>query len=69
MEPLAEIDPDFETDDDAVKLLDPDWLLVAVNEAEGVTVKVGDAVNEDVTVTEAEAVAVTEMEAVPVGDA
>jgi len=68
MEPLADIDPDFETDDVAVKLPVAVKLLDAVNEAEVVAVIEEESEAVAVTVTEAEAVAVTEMEAVPVGE-
>jgi len=67
MEPLADIDPDFETDDVAVKLPVAVKLLDDVNVADIVGVTVREAVALAVTVMEAEAVAVTEMEAVPVG--
>jgi len=68
-EPLADIVPDFETDDDAVKLLDPVKELDAVNEAEGVTVKEEEPVFVAVIVTEGEPELESEMETVPVGEA
>jgi len=67
MEPLADIDPDFETDDVAVKLPVAVKLLDDVNVADivGVTVREAEPVAE--TVAEAEMEAEVEPEAVAVG--